>query len=255
MMNKFKKFLAMSLVLSFSLSGFSFLRAEESGSETERILLLDTELIDVPTAGIVDYYGLGLKTRFFSEGGVLTYLNFGVLPRLNLGASATVERLVGNETPVRLVRPEIQVKFRFYDGSLYIPAFAVGYDGQGHYYNASTKRFSEQRRGLYLTASHEIIIPNLFIHPGVNFSDFESEDIFVYLAANLTIEDIVGLMAEWDHIQNIDDSVVNLGMRFYVTPFFHFDFAIRAVGKSDNFDDGAKHRSERIVVLRYHTTF
>ena len=213
------------------------------------------KLIDAPTAGVVDYYGLQLKTRFFSEGGVLTYLSFGVLPRLNLGASMTVERLIGNETPVRLVRPEIQVKFRFYDGSLFIPAFAVGYDGQGHYYNSSTKRFSEQKRGLYVVGSHEIIVPNLFIHPGINFSDFDSEDIFLFLSANFVIEDIIGILAEWDHIHNIGDSRLNLGMRFYVTPFFHFDFAVRAVGKNDNFNDGTRHRPERIVVIRYHTTF
>lgn len=229
----------------------------QEDSTTDRALMLDTELVDIPTAGVVDYYGMQLKTRFFSEGGVLTYLTFGVLPRLNLGASATIEKLIGSGEPIRLVRPEIQFKFRFYDGSLFIPAFAVGYDGQGHYYNPATKRFSEQRRGLYLVASHEIILPNLFIHPGINVSDFESEDIYGFVAANFTIEDVVGLMAEWDHIRDFDDCRVNVGFRFYVTPFFHFDFSVRAINKDDNdkFEDGTRHRTERIVVLRYHTTF
>jgi len=253
-MNIFKSlFTVLFLVAVFICPNFAF--AQDDDYSAERTLLLDTDLIDVPTAGTLDYYGLGLKTRFFSQGGVLAHLTFGVLPRLNLGASVTIERLVGDAEPVRLVRPEIQVKFRFYDGTTILPMLAIGYDGQGYYYNPDSKRFSQERRGLYLVGSKEIIIPNLYLHPGVSFADFDSEDIYGFVSANFVIQDAVALMAEWDHIQSLDDSRVNLGLRFYITPFFHCDFAVRSVGKDDEFEDGTRHRSERVAIIRYHTTF
>ena len=80
----------------------------------ESVVIPDVEMIDVPTAGILDYYGFMLKTRFYSGGGVLGGLNFGVQERLNLGASMTVDKLVGSETGIKMRRPEIQVKFRFF---------------------------------------------------------------------------------------------------------------------------------------------
>ena len=43
--------------------------------ETEDIIVPDTALIDIPTAGILDYYGFLLKTRFFSGGGVVGSLD------------------------------------------------------------------------------------------------------------------------------------------------------------------------------------
>ena len=63
-------------------------------------IMPDTELIDIPTAGILEYYGLEVKSRFFSDGGVIGGLGFGVLPRLNLGASITGEKFIGTADPM-----------------------------------------------------------------------------------------------------------------------------------------------------------
>ncbi|MFH1618464.1 MAG: hypothetical protein ABIG11_01010, partial [bacterium] len=85
--------------------------AKSSGNgKMETVLLPDTDLIDVPTAGILDYYGFLARTRFFSGGGIMSSLGFGVLQRLNLGASLTADQLIGSASPVRFVKPEIQVK-------------------------------------------------------------------------------------------------------------------------------------------------
>ena len=111
--------------------------------KAENIVLPDTELIDIPTAGILDYYGFQVKTRAYSNGGVLTALNFGVLERLNLGAAMAVDKFIGSDSPIKMRRPEIQVKFRFFDGGYYIPAAALGYDGQGYYYDSVTKKYLE----------------------------------------------------------------------------------------------------------------
>jgi len=223
--------------------------------DTEAAVTQDTDLIDQPTAGILEYYGFTARTRFFSGGGVLGNLAFGVLPRLNLGVSMSVDHLIGNTTPIRLIRPEIQVKYRFYDGGQYIPALALGYDGQGYYYDKSSKKHLEKGRGLYLNGSQEIGIPGFFIHPGFNVSDFDSSGIFGFVGISYTMEDKASLMLEWDNINKINYSRFNTGLRIHVTPFFSLDLAVREMFRKGVFDNGLQRRPERVVQLRYVSNF
>ena len=227
-----------------------------AGDDGESVVLPDVEMIDVPTAGILDYYGFMLKTRFYSEGGVLGGLNFGVQERLNLGASMSVDRLVGSDSLIKMRRPEIQVKFRFYDGGYYIPAMAVGYSGQGYYYDQNTRKYLEKGKGLYLVGSKEIGFPGLALHGGFNVPDFDNNYLFSFLGLNYTLEDKVAFMLESDSMFHSDDpSRFNAGIRFYVTPYFQLDMAVREIGRNGTFDNGAPRRAERIVQMRYNTSF
>ncbi|MDO8803053.1 MAG: hypothetical protein Q7R35_01360 [Elusimicrobiota bacterium] len=222
----------------------------------EAVVLPDVEMIDVPTAGILDYYGFMLKTRFYSGGGVLGGLNFGVQERLNLGASMSVDQLVGSGSPIKMRRPEIQVKFRFYDGGYYIPAAAVGYDGQGYYYDPDDKKYLEKGKGLYLTGSKEIGAPGLALHAGFNVPDFDSNYLFGFLGLNYTLEDKISFMLEYDSLFHSDSpSRFNAGMRLYITPYFQLDMAGREIGCSGKFSNGDKRKAERIVQMRYNTSF
>jgi hypothetical protein len=222
----------------------------------EAVVLPDVELIDVPTAGILDYYGFMVKTRAYSGGGVIGGLNFGVLERLNLGASMAVDKFIGSDSGVKMRRPEIQVKFRFFDGGYYIPAVAIGYDGQGYYYNPAAKKYLEKGKGLYLVGSKEVGVPGLALHGGFNVPDFDNNYLFGFLALNYTLEDKVAFIAEFDNMFHSDDpSRFNTGIRTYVTPYFQLDFALREIGKSGEFDNGWPRKTERIVQMRYNTSF
>lgn len=230
-------------------------RNQAAKNSRESILLPDTDLVDQPTAGILDYYGFLARTRFFSGGGVMGSMGFGVLQRLNLGVSMNADQLIGTASPVKLVRPEIQVKFRFYDGGQHLPALALGYDGQGYFYDRGLKKYMEKSRGVYLVGSQEIGVPGLLLHPGFNVSDFDSNSIFGFFGANYTIEDSVSLMAEWDNINTLRGSRFNSGLRIYVTPFFHLDLSVRDIGRSGTFENGLQVKPERIVQLRYNSNF
>ena len=236
---------------------FSVLSAgAEEKTVDENIILPDTNVIDIPTSGILDYYGFTFKTRFYNGGGVLTHLNFGVLERLNLGASFMVDRLVGAQSPVRMVRPEMQVKFRFYDGGIYIPSLAVGYDGQGYYYDRGLKKYMEKGKGLYLVGSKEVLAPGLVAHAGFNTPDFDDNYLFAFLGLNYTIEDKFAVLAEYDSLFHEDDPArFNVGMRFYITPKFNLDVALRELGGSDPFYNGWDRKTERIIQLKYSTSF
>jgi len=219
------------------------------------LLLPDTMLIDVPTAAVADHGGFASRTRFFSNGGVVENLSFGVYPRLNLGASVNVDGLIGNSPPVRIVRPELQIKYRFYDGDRLIPAFAVGFDGQGYLYNKGDKRYNQRQHGLYFMGSQEIGLPGLMAHAGMSISDFDSNDIGGILALSGNIQDRVMPMVEWDNINNFMDSRFNAGMRFFIMPNFHFDFALRGLGQGGKYSDGVVRGPERIVQFKYTGNF
>ena len=215
----------------------------------------DTEIVDAPTTGVLDYRGYSSRSRFYAQGGVLEYLSFGVYPGVNIGASMAGDGLIGDEKNVRMRAPTAQVKYRFYEGDQELPSLGMGYDGQGYRYNAASKRFNQRQRGFYVVATEEIGVPGFQVHPSFNISDFDSNAIFGSIPLTFNIRDKVELLAEWDNIANWSDSRFNAGLRFFLTEHFHVDFAVRAIGAGGLFSDGSPRGPDRIVQLKYSNSF
>lgn len=215
---------------------------------------LETALIDVPTAETFDRYQASFLTRAYDHGTVMESIDFGVYPRINLGVSIAVHELLGSSSSVRVLDPDFQAKWKIYDGSLYLPAIAIGYDGRRYGYGydhrrnyAKTKDYLDDRKGGYVTFSREIIVPGLNASAGVNLSDFDFDDLYMFTGVFYQLAESVGLMAEWDNIRNIRDSRFNTGARFYLHPSLALDAAVRRLGRGDE--------SERILQIRYVTNF
>ncbi|MFI5363931.1 MAG: hypothetical protein ACHQ49_18370, partial [Elusimicrobiota bacterium] len=215
----------------------------------------DSEIIDAPTSSVLDDHAYSTRSRLYSQGGLLEYLAFGVYPGVNLGASAAVDGLIGNQNDVRMRAPSIQAKWRFYEGNQTLPSFAVGYDGQGYLYNSSTQRFNERQRGFYVVATKEFGVPGLQFHPSFNISDFNSNAIFGALPLTYNIRDKAELLLEWDNIADWNDSRLNAGARYFLNKNFHIDFAVRAIGAGGAFSNGASRGPERILQLKYSNSF
>lgn len=208
----------------------------------------DTSLIDTPSASILPVRTFGVNARVFTGGGVLTYFDFAVLNRLSIGASFTFEHLIGtNDEDIKVLVPSLQLKFRFYDGSDILPAFAIGFDNQGFDYDHDKDEYLQKSKGLYLVATKELFIPGLIINPGINVTaeNFEFDSFAGFLGVSLNIKDVVSLMFEWDNIHSFDESRLNGGIRVYVTDAFNMDFAIRDFN----------HKAERIAQLKYTGNF
>lgn len=184
------------------------------------------EIIDVPTADVIDTYGYQVGFRFYSNGGLLSKPTFGVFPRLNIGFGLDVERVIGNQS-ADLNRPTLNAKFRFFDGSRALPSLALGYDGQGYFYDKVTDEFRQREKGLYLAGSGEIFTPGLNLHGGVNVYDFVDDHAYGFLALQYLHEDTFGFSAEWDNVRTGRESRINLGLRYNVTPSFAVDIAGR----------------------------
>lgn len=231
--------------------------AAENGrnSDFKNEVLQIQNVIDEPVTDTLSQYMFGINTRFYSGGGTRLDLSFGVWDSLNLGISMTVDELVGSGTSVRMRTPEVNLKWRFYDGNMNIPSFAIGYDGQGYYYDSDEKEYAEEKRGLYLVSNYTFF-SSLLTSCGFNMSDFDNNHIFAFIGLNYTIQNRVALMAEYDNLfESHETNRFNAGIRFFVTPNVNIDFAAREIGTTKDFPNGERAHSERIVQARYITRF
>lgn len=206
-----------------------------------------TLLIDVPTAAVLDKYQVSFLTRAYADGSVMESLDFGVIPQVNIGMSLAVYELVGNSDHVKVLTPDFQAKWKVYDGNLYLPAIAIGYDGRRYGYNRHTKKYLDDRKGGYLALTREIFVPGLDASAGVNLSDFDRHDVYFFMGMSLRVQEWGALLAEWDNINSIRDSRLNLGARVNITPALALSGAVRRIGRGDE--------NERILQLRYVTNF
>lgn len=214
----------------------------------------ETTVLDVPTTEVLDRYQASFLTRAYDHGTLMETIDFGIYPRLNIGMSLAVHELVGSSSSVRVLNPDFQVKWKIYDGNLYLPSVAIGYDGrrygygydQNHKY-AKTKKYLDDRKGGYVTFSREVIIPGLQLSAGGNFSDFDWSHVSAFVGAFYKIADYASILGEWDNIHNVRDSRANAGMRFYLHPSLALDGAVRRIGRGKE--------SERILQIHYITNF
>ena len=222
--------------------------------EQQDPISLETFVLDVPTADVMDRYQASFLTRAYDHGTVMESIDFGIYPRLNLGLSIAAHELIGSSSSVRVLDPDFQAKWKIYDGNLYLPAIAIGYDGRRYGYGydknrvyTGTKKYLDDRKGGYLAFTREIIVPGLHASAGVNMSDFDFDKFAGFAGIFYTILDQVSVMMEWDNIHNMRDSRWNAGARFYLHPSLALDAAVRRIGRGDE--------SERILQIRYVTTF
>ena len=215
---------------------------------------LQPAVLDVPTADVLDRYEASFLSRAYDHGTFMETIDFGVYPRINLGVSLAVHELIGSSSSVRVLDPDFQAKWKLYDGNLYLPAIAIGYDGRRYGYGydkdrhyTRTKKYLDNRKGGYVSLSREVIVPGLTASAGVNLSEFEWDEIYCFMGMFYRLTNQIGLLAEWDNIRNVRDSRANAGVRFYLHPALALDAAVRRIGR------GAE--SERILQIRYVTNF
>ena len=207
----------------------------------------ETLLIDVPTANVLDKYQASFTTRAYADGSIMESLDFGVIPQINIGFSLAVYELIGSSDDIKVLDPDFQVKWKLFDGSLYLPAIAIGYDGRRYGYKRPSDEYMDDRKGGYITLTREIFTPGLNASAGMNLSDFDRHDLYFFMGMSWKLSDWVTLLGEWDNINNMRDSRFNLGANINITPSLALAGAVRRIGRGDE--------NERILQLRYVTNF
>lgn len=216
----------------------------DSSTETNPEGMVD--LIDIPTTNSIDYGAFRLNFRLYSQGGLQSHLSFGVFRRLNIGATWDNEKVIGSEDP-STNRPTLNTKIRVYDGGEVLPSFAIGYDGQGRFFNKTTDEYAERERGLYGVIGREIFFPGFEAHGGVNIAQFKEGRVLGFVGLSYTIEQMFVLMAEYDNIRVSADNRFNAGFRVFPIPSLGIDFAVRRIGSDKE--------KERIIRINWVGSF
>jgi hypothetical protein len=202
------------------------------------------ECIDSPTAGIHDYGAYNINFRMFTGGSVLSRMNFGVFKIVNLGFGWEMNQLVGNQN-ITVAPPALSIKIRPYPGGLFLPALALGYDGQGSYFNSDAGEFGQKARGVYIVLTRELLIPGFELSTGANMNDFKNDTVYGFASLNINLENVFIIMAEYDNIHYAPENRLNGGFRFALTEDLSVDVAGRDLSGSGPL------AKERIIRINY----
>jgi hypothetical protein len=199
--------------------------------------------IDTPTTDILDYGMYNLNFRLFSNGGILTRLDFGVFKIVNLGFGWETSDVIGTQD-VSVAPPALSIKIKPYDGGIVLPALVLGYDGQGNFYNKSTNEYTEREKGIYVALGRETVIPGLKLTAGANMWDFQTNTVYGFVNATMNLEDKFMIIGECDNIHSGNDDRINAGFRIPITEALSIDLAGRDIGAPGR-------TAERIIRLNY----
>ena len=210
-----------------------------------------TELIDTPTHSILDYGSYEIQFRIFNNGGVTPKLSFGIFKVLNIGVSWEFSNIIGVGNTIVAI-PALQLKLNVYEGDKNFPGVAVGYDGQGFFYDDSKSEFLQKGKGAYVVAGKELFLPGLNFNIGLNVNDFKDVALIGFAGSSYSIVDETLLaMLEYDNIGKGAYSRLNVGFKLWVTENFGIDLMLRNILTGEEERLGC----ERVLRLSYQGRF
>ncbi len=134
-------------------------------------------LIDYPTAGIIQKGQAAVSMNLLPFGSLSTKVEVGVFQNFSFGISYGGENIIGTGKINWYKLPGINVKLRVMDETLLIPAVSVGFDsqGKGRYLN-ELDRYEIKSTGFFAAVSKNFELAGyLGIHGVINYS-LERED-------------------------------------------------------------------------------
>jgi hypothetical protein len=212
-----------------------------------------TYVIDTPTYGLLSYSSYDFGFRCFSNGDVISNIDFGVFKSLNIGMSWELDKLIGYSN-IKVAIPTLNVKLKIYEGSMVLPGIAIGYDGQGYFIDTSLKSGCVQKaRGLYTVLGREIFFDGFILNVGANINDFSVVKVYGFINLMLPIfKEILYFITEYDNINYLPDARLNCGLKLSLSEYFDVDCIVRdCFGK----DDATRIPNERILKLSYSGKF
>jgi len=198
-----------------------------------------TNLVTIPTAGIIPRGAYLSEFRLFSGGGVLAGISAGISQRFMFGVSYGGASIIGNEKINWHDQPGVEIKYRFIEEAAKLPAFLIGFNSQGQgAYLDSLKRYETKAKGFYLVASKNYrLLGNLGVHAGVNYNPLEDKDgdkdpsFFIGLDKNINPE--ISFVVEYDAAFNDNETndialgegkgYLNAGIRWTMVERFHLE--------------------------------
>ncbi len=233
------------VTLLLSVLFYSITPAQTSAGDAST--LEPRQLIDIPTAGMLNRGSFAFDADFFQNGGLGVALSAGALDRLSFGISYSGTGIIGNSSVKMQKLPCVNIKFRMIDESVAFPAIAIGFDSQGkEAYLDSTERFAIKSRGIFAVASKNYaVFGNFSIHGGVNMSMERNDgdkDMDIFLGAEKSLGRDISLVGEYDFAFNDNNNraigrnrgYFNLGMRWSFGGGFTLGFDLKNMFKNQD---------------------
>jgi len=193
-------------------------------------------VIDTPAANVITYGSYDIGFGFFSEGDVISKVNFGIFKLFNVGIAWELDKLIG-VGKLRVSIPALHVKFKIYGGSMTLPALTLGYEGHSYFFNSSAEQQTgdinvgckDDSIGLYLVAGREFFTEGLMLNMGVNMSSFRNlPNICGFVNALIPLyKEVVYFMAECSNINPYLSLKLNFGVRFILKENISVEYSVR----------------------------
>ncbi len=223
------------------------------------------QLIDMPTAGVIQKGSYGLSTELLPYGTLIVKLEAGIIENLSIGLSYGGSNIIGSgDINWYKFPPGVNLRFRLFDESLVIPALTLGFDtqGKGEYFDEA-KRYEIKAPGFFAAACKNFsVLGYLSLHGEINYSILEDNDgdnfINLMVGAEKTLGSSFSVLAEYNFAFN-DNSTnefgegkgyLNMGVRWSISNGVTFGFDLRDLLGNSSFDTNAADRGMVIEFIQ-----
>lgn len=220
-------------------------------------------LVDMPTAGILEKGFVGVATNILPAGVVIGILEVGVFDNVSFGISYGGANIIGAGSPDWYKIPSVNLRVRLIDESVALPALTLGFDSQGKgIYFDEDKRYAIKSPGFFGAASKNFeFLGYLSLHGTVNYS-IETKDGDNFTNLQIGFEKTVGSMfsviGEYDFAFNDNTTEIygkgsgylNVGFRLSVGDGFTLGLDLRDLLNNKKWSPSTADRSLRIEYIK-----
>ncbi len=216
------------------------------------------QLIDMPTAGILERGNVGLTTELLPFGTLIAKIEAGIFENISFGISYGGTNIIGSGKPDWYpFPPGVNFRFRLMDETVLVPALTLGFDtqGKGEYFK-DEKRFAIKAPGIFAAASKNFaMLGYLSLHGTINYSVLEDKDGDNFVNLMIGVEKTLGrsfsVMMEYNLAFN-DNSTdqfgdgkgyLNLGIRWSIANGVTAGFDLRDLLDNKKFSPNSADRS------------
>lgn len=197
-------------------------------------------LIDLPTAGILNRGFSAVTMDVMPYGVVMSKIEVGVFDGVSFGISYGGGNIIGSGKVEWYKLPGINIRARIIEEEKMIPAFTIGFDSQGKgIYDNELKRYEIKSPGFFIAASKNFdFLGYLSLHGVINYSlerEDDDKDLNLGLGFEKTIGNRVSFVGEYNVAFNDNtgpslgkgNGYLNFGLRWSVGEGFTIGLDLR----------------------------
>ncbi len=220
------------------------------------------ELIDLPTAGILEKGFIGINANMMPAGVMIAQLEVGIFKNLSFGISFGGANVIGNGNVDWYKLPAVLLRVRVLNETTLVPAITIGFNSQGKgIYHSEISRYDIKSPGFYAGVSKNFaMLGFLALHATANYSlENKDGDNFVNFGVGLekTIGSRVSLIIEYDFALNDNNGdfgsgkgYLNAGLRWSIGSGFTIELDFRDLLKNQQSETTSNGRALRIEYIQ-----